>query len=56
MKSRFFPHDCDNRCPHFRAYETSIMDMAVYCGLLDEECDMAEQEEYSILCPRRNEK
>lgn len=50
---KFFPQDCDNRCPHLRVYETSMMNMAIYCELLDEECDMAEQEDYSILCPKR---
>lgn len=53
MKQKCFPHDCDQRCPHFRVYETSIMDMAVYCELLDEECDLAMQDEYSIPCPKR---
>lgn len=53
MKQRFFPHDCDNRCPHLKIYETSTMDMEFYCELLDEACDMAGKGDYAILCPKR---
>ena len=56
MKQRFFPHDCDNRCPHLKIYETSGIDLAMYCKVLDEECDLAVQDEYSVPCPIKNDK
>lgn len=52
MKPKFFPYDCDNLCPHLKIYETSIMDVAFYCELLDEACDMADAEGSAILCPK----
>ena len=44
-----FPAGCTNKCPYFKTYQSSIVDVHCYCELMDIWCDADSRYEY--FCP-----